>query len=161
MTATWVSAQGGGNCRGDPQVLLSSLTPLPPFSHSAILLCKLTMKWWGRDWKMGQRRLVPKAGIITPTHPLPQVTLWLWVNSVAMTQKVSVTPGWGQGRGWVETQGLGYVPFLSDSPFTTVSPQLYLLFADFVAGVPKGNLTYGYVRSQLTFPSSLPIPSPD
>lgn len=146
-----------GRPSGAP-VLAHPLASLLPLCHA---LCKLAMKWWGRDWKMGQGRLVPKAGIITPSHPLPQVTLWLWVNSVAMTQKVSVSPGWGQGRGWVETQGLGYVPFLSDSPFTTFSPQLSLLFADFVAGVPKGNLTYGYVRPRLTLPSSLPIPSPD
>lgn len=49
---------------------------------------------------------------------------------------------------------------LSDSPFPTLSPQLSLLFADFVAGVPKGNLTYGYVRRSLTLPPSLPFPSP-
>uniref|UniRef100_A0A2K5EXX5 CD49 antigen-like family member E n=2 Tax=Euarchontoglires TaxID=314146 RepID=A0A2K5EXX5_AOTNA len=30
-------------------------------------------------------------------------------------------------------------------PFPTLRLQLSLLFADFVAGVPKGNLTYGYV----------------
>lgn len=46
-----------------------------------------------------------------------------------------------------------------DSLFPTLSPQLSLLFADFVAGVPKGNLTYGYVRPCLT-PLFLPSPTP-
>lgn len=49
-------------------------------------------------------------------------------------------------------------PFWLDSPFPSLSPQPSLLFADFVAGVPKGNLTYGYVRPDLP---ALPLsPSP-
>lgn len=52
---------------------------------------------------MGQGRGVLKVGILMSTHPVPQDTLWLWVNSVATTQKVSVSSGWGQGWGQVET----------------------------------------------------------
>ena len=59
-----------------------------------------------------------------------------------------------------EPQGLRHLPFLSDSPFPALSLQLSLPSTDFVAGVPKGNLTYGYVRPSLTLPPSSALPSP-
>lgn len=63
----------------------------------------------------------------------------------------------------METQGLGSQELKHhscDSPFLTLGSQLSLLFVDFVAGVPKGNLTYGYVRPHLTLLSFLSLPSP-
>lgn len=49
--------------------------------------------------------------------------------------------------------------FLSDSPSPALSLQPFLPFPDFVAGVPKGNLTYGYVRPSLTLPPLTPSPA--
>lgn len=48
--------------------------------------------------------------------------------------------------------------FLSDSPSPALSLQPSLPFPDFVAGVPKGNLTYGYVRPSLTLPPLTTLP---
>lgn len=91
--------------------------------------------------------------MLTFTYPVPQDTLWLWVNSVVMTQKVSVSPRWAKGGGKRGHRILTFTILLFS--FACLSPQLCLLFTDFVAGVPKGNLTYGYVR-----PTCPPIPSP-
>lgn len=38
-----------------------------------------------------------------------------------------------------------------NSTFPTLNLQLSLLLTDFVAGVPKGNLTFGYVRTSSPF----------
>lgn len=51
----------------------------------------------GDGLEMGLGRWVPEARMLIPTHPVPQVTLWLWVNSVVMTQKVSVPQARAKG----------------------------------------------------------------
>ena len=47
----------------------------------------------GEGLEDGPGQIVHKARILILTHPVPQVTLWLWVNSVVMTQKVNMSPG--------------------------------------------------------------------
>ena len=113
MTATWVSEQMSGSCGGRTwggpcphSPLASLLPPRHPQPLAPCVMCGLTMKaqeGWGRNGPI-QRGPQSKKPNIHP--PVPQDTLWLWVNSVVMIEKVSVSPGWGQGRGQMKTPDL-------------------------------------------------------
>lgn len=111
---------------------------------------------------MGHSRGVP-PGILISTHPVPQDTLWLWVNSVVMTQKVSVSPGGGQGRGRMETQDLG--PQEPRHPAGRISPSPplahnFLFFCRLCRWRAQREPHLWLCKTQLDLPSLSPLPLP-
>lgn len=124
-TATWVSQRGGRAQLPRPLPLCQLLSPpCHPLGD-----CK-GFEGGSLGWA--------RPEVLTSRVLTSQDTPWPWVNSAGITPKVSVSPDWAKGGG----KG-------GKTRARRQSPTASLLSADFVAGVPKGNFTYGYVSPDL------------